>query len=405
MSRNFEEALDIILKNVKPTSPVLLPLAESVGRVLAADVVAPCDLPSWDNSAMDGYAVRVDDCRMGAVLQVTGFIQAGGRGEPAVKSGCAVKIMTGAPVPPGAEAVVPVEETEEMTGQVRIVGKVKPRDHIRFRGEDISSGEEVIPSGRILRSAEISLLATMGMTEVPVYRPVRVAVLSTGDELVETSGELVPGKIIDSNSPALAAAISLTGAEPVRLGFAGDTVESLREKLLQGLQLDALVTSAGVSAGDLDLVRNVLEELGVRQFFWKVAIKPGRPTAFGLFEGKPVFSLPGNPVSSLLTFEQFVRPALLKMMGHVKVLRPLFSAKLAEPLAKKSGRTFFVRVRLFREQGQLFAVSAGDQNTGILKTLIDANAVAVLPMEKASLAAGEEVRVYLLDDRDYGLLC
>ena len=399
MLKSFEAAQDIILTNVGPSSPVMLPLSESAGKVLAQDIVAPCDLPRWDNSAMDGYAVRADDCKAGAVLQVTGFIQAGGQAEPAVEPGCAVKIMTGAPVPAGADAIVPVEETQEQEDQVRIVGKVKSRDHLRFRGEDISAGEVVIPAGKILRPAEISLLATIGMANVAVYRPVRVAVLSTGDELVESLDELAPGKIIDSNTPALAAAVSATGAEPVKLGFAGDTIESLREKLVQGLQFDALVTSAGVSAGDLDLVREVLNELGVQQLFWKLAIKPGRPTAFGLYQGKPVFSLPGNPVSSLLIFDQFVRPALLRMMGHQEVLKPFFTATLAEPLSKKPGRTFFIRVRLYTEKGQLYAVSAGDQNTGILKTLIDANAVAILPTQKGNLAAGEEIQVYLLDER------
>lgn len=403
MMKGLAEARDLILNNVCLSAPVKLPLVESAGRVLAENVVAPCDLPRWDNSAMDGYAVRAADCRPGAVLQVTGFIQAGGIATPAVAPGCAVKIMTGAAVPSGADAIVPVEETEELQGQVKIVGRVKVRDHIRFRGEDISAGEVVVPAGRILRPAEISLLAAIGMAEAPIYRPVRVAILSTGDELVEAGEKPGPGKIVDSNSPALAAAVAATGAEAVMLGFAEDTIESLREKLLQGLRVDALVTSAGVSAGDLDLVRDVLAELGVRPLFWKVAVKPGRPTAFGLYGEKPVFSLPGNPVSSLLVFDQLVRPALLRMMGHENVTRPLLTARLAAPLPKKPGRTFLVRVRLFREDGRLFAVSAGDQNTGILKTLIDANAVAVLPAEMGPLAVGDEVQAYLLEDRDYGL--
>ncbi len=403
--QSFEDARNIILKNVKTVSPVLQPIAEAAGRVLAQDIVAPCDLPRWDNSAMDGYAVQAADCTAGAVLQVTDFIPAGShQAMIPVEAGCAVKIMTGAAVPPGADAIVPIEDTKELAGFVEIVGPVKLNDHIRWHGEDISAGDLMIPAGKVLRPAEISLLAASGFARVSVYSAVRVAILATGDELVEIDAELTAGKIIDSNSPALAAAVSAIGGEPVRLGIARDTRESLRDKLRQGLSADVLITSAGVSAGDLDLVKDVLAELGVQPLFWKVAVKPGRPTAFGRYSEKPVFSLPGNPVSALLIFDQLVRPALLQMMGHQSVIRPPCFAELAEPVTKKPGRTFFIRVKLFKENGRLRAVSAGDQNTGILKTLIEANAVAILPSDIGTLAVGDLVQVCLLDDRDYGLV-
>jgi molybdopterin molybdotransferase len=241
------------------------------------------------------------------------------------------------------------------------------------------------------------MLASFGKVFVPVHRRVRVAILSTGDELVEPGEALAPGKIINSNSLALAAAVKQAGGIPVMLGIARDNRESLREKMVEGLRADVLITSAGVSAGDCDYVRDVLSELMVIQAFWKVDIKPGRPTAFGLRDGKPIFSLPGNPVSSLLTFEEFVRPALLKMMGHCRVLRPMVKATLKAGIRKKPGRVNFVRVAVEQENGKFFVQSAGKQDTGYLKTLLLADGIAVIPAERGDLSAGERVNVHLLD--------
>jgi molybdopterin molybdotransferase len=232
---------------------------------------------------------------------------------------------------------------------------------------------------------------------VPVVRQARVAILSTGDELVEPGQPLGPGQVCDSNGVALSAAVLLAGGEPINLGIARDDRTALRSLVERGLEADMLVTSAGVSAGDRDLVREVLDELSVRQVFWKVDIKPGRPTAFGLRGRTPVFSLPGNPVSSLLTFEQFVRPALLRMMGHRQVFRPLQRALLVEPLARSPGRVALVRVRLSRRaDGALLASTAGNQETGILKTLLRADGIAIIPGAQGPLEAGAEVAVQLL---------
>ena len=294
-------------------------------------------------------------------------------------------------------AVVPYEETEEQGDQVFIKTAVKPGDHIRFKGEDVKTGETVLPAGTLLRPSEISMLASFGKIFVPVHRKVRVAILSTGDELLEPGEALVPGKIINSNSLALAAAVMHAGGIPVMLGIARDNRESLREKLVEGLRADVLITSAGVSAGDCDYVRDVLSELMVTQAFWKVDIKPGRPTAFGLRDGKPVFSLPGNPVSSLLTFEEFVRPALLKMMGHSRVLRPMVKATLKEGIRKKTGRVNFIRVAVEQENGEFFVQSAGKQDTGFLKTLLLADGIAVIPADQGDLKAGDRVDVHLLN--------
>jgi molybdopterin molybdotransferase len=247
------------------------------------------------------------------------------------------------------------------------------------------------------------MLASFGKLFIPIHRRVRVAILSTGDELVDPGEALGPGKIINSNSLALAAAVRQSGGIPIMLGIARDTKNSLREKLAEGLTADVLITSAGVSAGDRDYVRDVLDELMVKQVFWKIDIKPGRPTAFARRDGKPVFSLPGNPVSSLLTFEEFVRPALLKMMGHRRVLRPLVTATLREGIRKKPGRVNFMRVAVEQESGRFFAWSPGKQDTGYLKTLLLADGIAVIPADKGDLSAGEQVEVQLITG-DGGLM-
>lgn len=240
------------------------------------------------------------------------------------------------------------------------------------------------------------MLASFAKVFVPVYRRAKVAILSTGDELIELGEPLTQGMIINSNALSLAAAVKEIGAVPQILGIARDTTESHREKMIEGLKADALITSAGVSAGDRDLVRDVLTELGMKQVFWRVDIKPGGPTAFGLYQGKPVFSLPGNPVSTMVTFEEFARPALLKMMGHKRVIKPFIKAILLNDAHKKPGKINFLRVRLASENGRYMAYSSGDQNTGILKTMLMADAMAMLPAERTTFSAGEEVDVHIL---------
>jgi len=278
----YEEARNIVLESVAPVGAERVETGRALGRTLAEDIAAPWPLPFCDNSAMDGYAVRADDCRGPARLKITGYIPAGGTASVRVEPGCAVKIMTGAPIPAGCDAVIPFEETEEGDGHVGVKGNVKVRQHIRFRGEDVREGELVLPEGTPLRPPEISMLASLGKAFVPVYRKIRVAVLSTGDELIELGEPPSPGMIINSNSVAVAAAVRETGAEPVLLGVARDDLPSHAEKISEGLTADALITTAGVSAGDRDLVREVLAELGVVSRFFRVDIKPGGPTAFGV---------------------------------------------------------------------------------------------------------------------------
>lgn len=398
MAVTFDEARSLILENIAPLATERVPLLAVVGRVLAQELRATWDLPGWDNSAMDGYAVRAEDCLEPTTLTVVDYIPAGGNAEGVVvRSGTAVKIMTGAPVPQGCTAVVPYEAANEEGDKVHIRERVEPRSHIRFRGEDLRAGDLVIPAGTLVRPPEINMLACFGQAEVVVRRRPRVAILSTGDELAELGEPLAPGKIVNSNSHSLAAAVMDAGGEPVLLGIARDNRESHREKLTAGLAADVLITSAGVSAGDRDLVREVLAELGVRQLFWKAEIQPGRPIAFGIREGVPVFSLPGNPVATLITFEMFVRPALLQMQGHPDIIRPTVRARLQEPAKKKPGRVRFLRVQVRSGDAGLVVSSSGDQNTGILRTMVRANGIAILPAEREYFAAGDEVDVYLLD--------
>lgn len=393
----YEQARRLILEKVRPAGIERVLLLDAVGRVLADDFTAPRDMPRWNNSAMDGFAVRSEDCTVGAVLKVTDYIPAGVSSDDAIAPGCAARIMTGAPIPPGADAVVPIEETEPTDETVKLLHPVRKNDHIRFRGEDVPCGETVLTRGTLIGPPEVSLLASFSAMMVPVYRRVRVAILSTGDELVEVGTEPKESQIVNSNALALAAAVKLCGAEPVILGIARDTRESHIEKLTEGLKADALVTSAGVSAGDRDLVREVLAELGAVEQFWKPGIKPGGPTAFALFGDKPVFSLPGNPVSTMITFEEFARPALLRMMGHNKALRRTVRGRLKEAARKKAGKLNFLRVHVTLEEGVFVASTSGDQNTGILKTMLRCNALALLPPERTEFQAGEEVDLHLLD--------
>ncbi len=394
----FEEARETILENVAPLEPVQVSLPDSLGRVLDEDVIAPFDLPAFNNSAMDGFAVRAADCCEFNTLTINGYIPAGGSATVEAAPGCAIKIMTGAPVPHGCDAVVPIEEAEEAGCEVFIRASVYPGQHIRCAGEDVRRGETILRAGTLVRVPEISLLASLGREFISVIRKPRVAILSTGDELVELGHALPPDKVYDSNSAALAAAVRAAGAVPVPLGIARDDHKDLQQKITAGFEADALVTAAGVAVGDRDFVREVLRELGVRQLFDEVAIKPGKSVVFGLRNGKPIFSLPGNPVAAMMTFEELVRPALLKMMGHKSASYPLVTAILQDPLRKRRGKTCFSPVRLEVVNGRYLAQSTvkANQHTGFLTTLIGADAMAVLPADMPSLTAGDEIYIHAI---------
>jgi len=389
---SFEDAQQRILDHMKHLGAETVSIHEATGRVLAGEIVAPFDMPAVDNSAMDGFAVRSGECRMPVPLKVTGYRPAGFSGIPPIPPPeCAVRIMTGAPLPEGYDAVVPLEDAREEDGIVRIQGPVKAGTHVRVRGEDVKAGDRVIRPGAILRPPEISLIVSFGRVQVPVFRKPRVAILATGDELVEPGETIHPGTVVNSNSFSLASAVREAGAEPVILGIARDSLPELREKLSAGLSEDVLITSAGVSVGDRDFVREGLSGLGVREIFWRVRMRPGRPFAFGLHGFTPVFSLPGNPVSALITFEMLVRPALRAMIGDPSPVKPRVNGVLAEPIRKKAGRVQFLRVRTELRDGAYQVRSAGDQNTGILRTLVHGNGIAILPADRTGFQPGETV--------------
>lgn len=400
----FEDSRRFILSHARPLGTEQISLFDTAGRVLSQEVTAPCDMPSYDKSAMDGFAVRAEDCCGNTCLTITGYLPAGKSAEGVcVEKGTAVRILTGAPVPKGADAVIPIEDTEQDGDKLFIKSKITVGKHILFQGKDVARGESILPVGTLLRPSEISMLASFNQVKVPVFRRARVAILATGDELVEPGHVPGPGQIVNSNALSLVAALKEINAEPVLLGIARDDKESLRQKILEGLKADALITSAGISMGDRDYVADVLKEIGADPVFWKVEVKPGGPTAFNMCGAIPVFSLPGNPVSTLISFEELVRPALLRMMGHRKIFRPLSKVVLAEDVQKKTGKLFFLRVKLSAENGQLLALTAGNQHTGFLKTMLQADALVLLPAERMLFKAGEELDAHILNEA-FGML-
>ena len=397
-----EEALDKILFRIQPLGYEKVSILEALGRVCAEDILANRDIPPFDNSAMDGYAVRSEDIQNASSshpvrLEVIEDLPAGFISTKKLEKGQAIRIMTGAPVPEEADAVVPVEDTKKEDRFALIFRATLQGEHIRKAGEDVKKGECVISAGDLIDPAEIGMLASLGRSFVAVYQRATVAILCTGEELVDVDGDLDGIKIVSSNSYSLAAQVKDCGAIPIQLGIARDRKEEIKEKLLQGLRADVLISSAGVSVGDYDFVKDVLSDLGVEIVFWKVAMKPGMPVVFGTIQGKPVFGLPGNPVSSMVSFEQFVRPSLLKMMGHRRLFRPVIDAILKEDIQKRPGRRHFIRAFVTFEKDQYFVVPTGAQGSGILKSMVKANGLMVIPEDREIVKAGEKVKVQLLN--------
>lgn len=394
---SVDEALERILARVAPLPARTLDLADTLGAVLAEDVVADRDVPPFRNSAMDGYAVRGEDVASAPVrLRVTGAVAAGGLPEGTLGSGEAVRIMTGAPMPEGADTVVRVEDTREVGAAVEITVATARGTSVRAAGEDVRSGSTVLAAGRLLRPAEIGVLAALGRARVRVTATPRVAVLSTGDELVELDAPLGPGRIRDANRYSLGAAVRAAGCDPWPLGIARDTADDLRRALVRASEADAIVTSGGVSVGDHDHVKPVVESMGTMDF-WSIAIRPGRPLAFGELGPRrtPIFGLPGNPVSALLTFELFVRPALLRLAGRTKVHRPRARAVLTEDVEKPAGLRFFARG--VHDPGPGTVRTTGPQGSGILTSMALANCLIDLPETADRADAGSEVTVILTD--------
>jgi molybdopterin molybdotransferase len=399
---SIEEAQEVILNNVKVLGLEKVPLLCSLRRVLGEEVISGVDIPPWDNSAVDGYAVRISDIQEASkdrpvLLQVIEDLPAGRLSTRSLKPKQAIRIMTGAPIPSGTEAVIMVEDTERDGENARIFRGVREGQNIRKKGEDLKAGRSVFLPGTVLGPAEIGVLASLNRGVVFVHRRPEVAILATGDELVEVGQEKGPGQIVSSNSYTLTSQVRQCGAIPIDLGIARDDIEVLRMKLEEGCEADLLVSSGGVSMGDHDLVKESLMGMKGNIKFWQVAIRPGMPTAFGILKGKPFFGLPGNPVSSMVCFELFVRPALLKMGGHSHLFRPMMEAILDQEIVKKPGRTHFVRVMLERKGTEIHAKLTGDQGSGILTSVSSAHGLAVVPRDVPLIKAGEKAKVLLLD--------
>lgn len=378
-------------------------LLDVLGRVLGEDIIAPRSNPPWDNSAMDGFAVRWEDIKQEhAITKIPELIivedvAAGAVPKKSVGPGEAIRIMTGAPMPEGADTVVRVEYTEPSATSVRIMKTESGKGAcIRSKGEDVQEGECIIAKGTQLRSGEIGMLAILAKSFVLVYQRPRVAILSTGDELADLDEAFDEHKIVNSNSYGIAAGVQEAGGIPVLLGIAKDNPDSLKEKIRQGLTCDVLVLSGGISMGDYDFTKPVFAELGADMNFWKLAIRPGQPVAFGKIQGKLAFGLPGNPVSSMVTFDQLVRPAMLKMGGQQNWERPVVQAVFQETFSKQKDRRHFLRGILRHENGVLTVKTTGGQGSGILTSMVKANGFIDVSEETESLKPGDLVNVQLL---------
>ncbi len=405
---SVEEALGTVLDAVHVLEGRRQPLLESLGQVLAEDIRAGFDVPPLDNSAMDGYAVRYADVSAASLenpvtLKVIDTVAAGAVSKQTVTEGTTARIMTGAPLPAGADTVVPFEETDEtargQAGDSIGIHRASQSANVRRAGEDIARGSLVMTAGTRLGPAQVGVLASLGHAEVNVIRRPVVAVLATGDELAELGTPLPPGHIYNSNSYSVAALVRRYGAEALVLGIARDNAASLREKLAAARDADMIITSGGVSMGDYDIVKEILAEEGEINF-WQVRMKPGKPLAFGQIGGVPHLGLPGNPVSSMVSFEIFARPALYKMMGRSNLTARTVRATLEDAVGNRDGRRVYTRVVLSGTDGDYRASPAGPQGSGVLTSMIRGNGLAVIPENRDRVEAGEQVEVILLDGDD-----
>jgi molybdopterin molybdotransferase len=392
-------AQQCVLESVAVLGTESVKIEQSLGRVLAEDVGANRDLPPYDVSAMDGYAVRSADLvKVPATLVIVEDIKAGDMPTRTVQPGQCARIMTGAPVPQGADAVIRVEDTQALPdNRVQINVVVKSGNDIRLQGEGMRNGDVVLIAGTEITPGVTGVLATVKCSQVQVVCRPRVAILSTGNELEDMDEPVDPNKIPNSNSYALMAQVQALGIEPDLLGIARDDPAELEEYLQRGLRFDVLLVSGGTSVGVHDYVRPIIESLGVQMKFWRVAMKPGHPVAFGITEHTRFFGLPGNPVSSMVCFEEFVAPALRRMMGHMLLYRRTITARLTHHVKHQAGRTEFIRVTLAKEAGGYAATSTGAQGSGMLLSMARADGLMVVPADSTGVAAGSMVTVQLLD--------
>ena len=397
-----QEALDKILTKIQFKGVEKVSLDQALGRVLTEDVVSRINNPPLDNSAMDGYAVIAKDIQSATPenpvkLEMVEEIAAGYTAKGTLKPGQTMRIMTGAPIPPGADAVLMQEDTQKDGDSILCLDRADVEENIRRAGEDIKIGESVLKKGTTLSPAHIGMLAVIGRSQIAVGQRPTVAILSTGDEILELDETPEGPQIFNSNGHMLAAQIKSAGGIPVYLGIAKDTEEDLMEKFAWALKADIVVSSGGVSVGDYDLVKSTLQKMGQEMLFWKVAMKPGKPLAFGRIGKTPIFGLPGNPVSSFVSFEQFVRPSLRKVLGCSDLSHKTVQAKLTRTINKKPGRLHFLSSIVSWADGEYTVTPAGEQGSGILKSAANANGLLIFPLEAEEIKQGQEVAVQLLE--------
>jgi len=396
--RRIADAVDDVLAEVRRAPAESVPLVAALGRVSAERLVARDDVPGFTNSAMDGFAYRAADGGVAVAdgLRVVADIPAGTAPTVTIGRGEAARIMTGAPLPRGADTVVPVEQTSVVGEAVLLTTALPGGVNVRAAGEDVRAGSVVVEAGRVLRPADLGLLAAAGIAAVPVARRPRVAIIATGSELVAPEEPVGPGLIRNSNSFTACGQVLEAGAEPVMLGVARDERDVTRELLKEALREDVVITSGGVSVGDYDFVKDVQDELGVERRFWGVRVKPGKPLAFGVREGTLVFGVPGNPVAAMTSFELFVRPAILSMLGRPDIWRPCLSAEAEEPVRPTRERAELRRCRLTLDGRPRFSLT-GAQGSGVLSSMTLADALLMLPTGFAGAPAGERFTLMLLE--------
>jgi len=399
---SVDKARSIVLKHARLMDIEKVDLLSSLGRAIAQDITAPYDTPPWDNSAMDGYAVRFEDIKSASAdkpvgLKVIDDLPAGYLSKKCVKASDAIRIMTGAIIPEGADTVVRKEDTSLSNDTVQIFVPPHKGENLRLAGENVKRGDCVVRKGTTLRPPHIGMFASLGISYVSVYQRPRVAILSTGDEIREIDSASDFSKIINSNTYSISSQVKACGAIPVMLGIARDNEKDLIAKLQNGLRADVIITTGGVSVGEYDYVKDALEAIGTKIEFWKVAMRPGKPITFGTLEDKLIFGLPGNPVSCMISFEQFVRPALLKKMGYKYLQRPCLWATAKEDFKAKKDLTYFLRVRLSYQDGELTATTTGDQGSGIIKSMVEANGLMIVLPDKKEVKAGEQMMVQILE--------
>jgi len=400
--KTIVEAQQIILEHTKKLTAETTPLTESLGRVISEDVFSNRNHPPYDISAMDGYAVHIEDVTEPTkddptILKIIDDIVAGGEPKCAVTSGAASRIMTGAPMPEGADTVIRVEDTDCNSENVKIFAPYKKGANVRYLGENLRTDDKVLTDGTDIGPGELGILSMVKKAEVPVYRRPRIAILSTGDELEALDEPFNDRKIPDANSYTVMAELKAIGADVTLLGIARDSEAELKAKLKEGLGFDALIVSGGVSVGHHDFVRPTLKSLGIEMRFWRVALRPGHPFAFGTGkDGLLVFALPGNPVSSMVCCQQFIVPSVRKMLGADRLFRTTVTATLTEDIKDRLGRIHFMRSHLEKTEDGFSVRLTGSQGSGILMSMVEASCMIIMPAENDKLPAGSTVAVQLL---------